>query len=46
MLDRLIEWSLKNQLVVIVGLVLAVLGGSGPSAIPRSTPSRISRTSR
>jgi len=28
MLDRLIEWSLKNQLVVIVGLVLAVLGGT------------------
>ncbi len=27
MLDRLIEWSLKNQLVVIVGLVLAVVGG-------------------
>ena len=27
MLDRLIEWSLKNQLVVIVGLVLAILGG-------------------
>ena len=27
MLDRVIEWSLKNQLVVIVGLVLAVLGG-------------------
>jgi Cu(I)/Ag(I) efflux system membrane protein CusA/SilA len=27
MLDRLIEWSLKNQLVVIVGLLLAVLGG-------------------
>ncbi|MGB6336750.1 MAG: CusA/CzcA family heavy metal efflux RND transporter [Thermoanaerobaculia bacterium] len=27
MLDRLIEWSLKNQLVVIVGLALAILGG-------------------
>ncbi len=27
MLDRVIEWSLKNQLVVIVGLILAVLGG-------------------
>ncbi len=27
MLDRLIEWSLRNQLVVIVGLLLAVLGG-------------------
>ena len=27
MLNRLIEWSLKNQLVVIVGLILAVLGG-------------------
>jgi len=27
MLDRLIEWSLKNQLVVIVGLLMAVLGG-------------------
>ncbi len=27
MLDRLIEWSLRNQLVVIVGLGLAVLGG-------------------
>ncbi len=27
MLNRLIEWSLKNQLVVIVGLALAILGG-------------------
>ncbi len=27
MLDRVIEWSLRNQLVVIVGLILAVLGG-------------------
>ncbi len=27
MLNRVIEWSLKNQLVVIVGLVLAILGG-------------------
>ena len=27
MLNRLIEWSLKNQLVVIMGLILAVLGG-------------------
>jgi Cu(I)/Ag(I) efflux system membrane protein CusA/SilA len=27
MLDRLIEWSLKNQFIVIVALVLAVLGG-------------------
>ena len=27
MLNRVIEWSLKNQVVVIVGLVLAVLGG-------------------
>ena len=27
MLDRLIEWSLKNQLIVVVGLILAILGG-------------------
>ena len=27
MLTRLIEWSLRNQLLVTVGLVLAVLGG-------------------
>ena len=27
MLDRVIEWSLRNQLVVMVGLILAVLGG-------------------
>ena len=27
MLDRIIEWSLKNQLIVIVALLLAVLGG-------------------
>ena len=27
MLNRLIEWSLKNQLLVVVGLLLTVLGG-------------------
>ena len=27
MLDRLIEWSLKNQLIVVVALLLAILGG-------------------
>jgi len=27
MLNRLIEWSLKNQLIVVVGLLLAVVGG-------------------
>ena len=27
MLNRIIEWSLKNQLIVVVGLGLAVLGG-------------------
>ncbi len=27
MLNRLIEWSLKNQLIVVVGLGMAVLGG-------------------
>ncbi len=27
MLNRLIEWSLKNQLMVGVALLLAVLGG-------------------
>ncbi len=27
MLDRLIEWSLRNQLLVVVGLGLAILGG-------------------
>ena len=27
MLNRLIEWSLKNQFVVVVGLTLAILGG-------------------
>jgi len=27
MLDRLIEWSLKNQLFVVIGLAFAILGG-------------------
>ena len=27
MLNRVIEWSLRNQLMVVVGLVLAVIGG-------------------
>ncbi len=27
MLNRIIEWSLKNQLLVVVGLGLAILGG-------------------
>ncbi|MDX1631034.1 MAG: CusA/CzcA family heavy metal efflux RND transporter [Thermoanaerobaculia bacterium] len=27
MLNRLIEWSLRNQLLVVVGLVLSILGG-------------------
>ena len=27
MLNRIIEWSLKNQFLVIVGMILAILGG-------------------
>ncbi|MCB1058295.1 MAG: efflux RND transporter permease subunit, partial [Acidobacteria bacterium] len=27
MLDKLIEWSLRNQLVMVVALVMAILGG-------------------
>ena len=27
MLDRIIRWSLENQLVVLMGLGLAILGG-------------------
>ena len=27
MLNRIIEWSLKNQLIVVLGLGLAILGG-------------------
>ncbi len=27
MLSRIIEWSLKNQFIVIIGVIFAILGG-------------------
>ena len=40
MLHRIIEWSLENQLIVIVALVLAVLGGVCPLHRGRLLPTR------
>ena len=31
MLDKIIEWSLRNQFIVVIGVLFAILGGVLPA---------------
>ena len=46
MLSRIIEWSLRNQFLVVVAMLFAVVGGIWSVQQTVSTPSPTSRTCR